>query len=186
MGVRLRVNFMKYQMKKLILVSWIMWSGVVLKAQLSDSTFWKNMALETANDLELTFKERNYKRYAELNHPKLVAMFGTVDDFAKMMEQQMATIEKEVKIDSIDFGVPFNFVKCDSSINCLLSQSMIMRLGDSIGMRSTVYLLGVSDDVGKTWYFVDASNGAAFLDLIAPRRCKDFIIPDKKQEFIKK
>lgn len=172
-------------MKNVLLICGVMLCCGILKGQTADSTFWKNMALETANDLELTFKERDYKRYAKLNHPKLIAMFGTEDDFAKMMEQQMGAIEKEVKIDSIDFGIPFNFLKCDSTINCLLSQTMMMQLGDTLAMRSTVYLLGVSDDSGKTWYFVDASNGAPFLDLIVPRRCKDFTIPDKKQEFIR-
>ena len=169
---------------KNVILCWALMCGMgVLKAQ-SDSTFWKNMALETANDLELTFKEHDYKRYAELNHPKIVSMFGTMDDFAKMMEEQMAAIENEVKIDSIDFGVPFNFVKCDSAINCILSQTMIMRMGDTLAMRSTVFLLGNSDDNGKTWFFLDATNGASFLDAIVPNRCKMLEIPARKEEFI--
>ena len=151
----------------------------------ADSTFWKNMALETASDLEMTFREHDFKAYALLNHPKLIEMMGTVDDFATMMEQQMKQIEAEVQIDSIDFGVPFNFMKCDNSINCLLPQTLFMRISDTLAMRSTVYLLGVSENGGKKWYFVDATNGEQYLDAIVPNRCKVFAIPNKEQEYIR-
>ena len=151
----------------------------------SDSTFWKNMASETASDLEMTFREHDFKAYALLNHPKLVEMMGTVDDFAKIMEEQMKQIEAEVKIDSIDFGVPFNFMKCDNSINCLLPQTLFMRISDTLAIRSTVYLLGVSENGGKKWYFVDATNGEQYLDAIVPNRCKIFAIPNKEQEYIR-
>jgi hypothetical protein len=155
-----------------------------LKAQ-TDSTFWKNMASETASDLEITFREHNFKAYALLNHPKLIEMMGTADDFATMMEEQMKQIEAEVKIDSIDFGIPFNFMKCESSINCLLPQTLFMRISDTLAMRSTVYLLGVSENGGKKWYFVDATNGEEYLDAIVPNRCKVFVIPNKEQEYIR-
>ncbi len=151
----------------------------------SDSTFWKNMALETASDLEMTFREHDFKAYALLNHPKLVEMIGTVDDFSTMMQEQMKQIEAEVKIDSIDFGVPFNFIKCENSINCLLPQTLFMRISDTLAMRSTVYLLGVSENGGKKWYFFDATNGEQYLDAIVPNRCKIFAIPNKEQEFIR-
>ena len=151
----------------------------------SDSTFWKNMALETASDLEMTFRDRDFRAYAKLNHPKLVEMMGTVDDFATMIDEQMKQIEAEVKIDSIDFGVPFNFMKCDNSINCLLPQTLFMRISDTLAIRSTVYLLGVSENGGKTWYFVDATNGEQYLDAIVPNRCKVFAIPNKEQEYIR-
>ena len=151
----------------------------------ADSIFWKNMASETASDLEMTFREHDFKAYAQLNHPKLIEMMGTVDDFATMMEEQMKQIEAEVKIDSIDFGVPFNFKKCETSINCLLPQTLFMSISDTLAMRSTVYLLGISENGGKKWYFVDATNGEQYLDAIVPNRCKVFAIPNKEQEYIR-
>ena len=151
----------------------------------ADSIFWKNMASETASDLEMTFREHDFKAYAQLNHPKIIEMMGTVDDFATMMEEQMKQIEAEVKIDSIDFGVPFNFKKCETSINCLLPQTLFMRISDTLAMRSTVYLLGISENGGKKWYFVDATNGEQYLDAIVPNRCKIFAIPNKEQEYIR-
>ena len=171
-------------LKKIIFLLMLIPLSINLKAQ-TDSTYWKNMALEVASELELTFRDRNFKAYAQLNHPKLVEMMGTVDDFAQMMEEQMAQIEVEAKIDSIDFGVPFNFVKCEKSINCLLPQTLIMSVSDSLSLKSVVYLLGISEDSGNTWYFIDASNGEEFLDAIIPNRCKIFVIPKKEEEFIR-
>ena len=170
---------------KLILFSLVFFTiHAPIRAQ-SDSTFWKNMASETASDLEMTFRERDFKAYALLNHPKLVEMIGTLDDFANMMEEQMKQIEAEVKIDSIDFGIPFHFMKCETSINCLLPQTLFMRMNDTLAIRSTVYLLGISENGGKKWYFVDATNGEQYLDAIVPNRCKIFAIPNKEQEYIR-
>ena len=154
-----------------------------LKAQ-NDSIYWRDNAILRSGELEITFKMRDYKYYAALNHPKLVQMMGGVQAFAKTLEEEMIKIETEIKIDSMDFGTPFNFMKCDSALNCLLPQTMILRLNDTMALRSTVYLLGTSEDGGKTWYFVDGSNGATFLDAIVPVRCKLLAIPNREQEFL--
>ena len=165
-----------------------LFSTILLRGQteLSDSLIWKKAALLRAVELENTFKIRDYKFYAQINHPKIVEMMGGSDAFAKTLEEQMKEIEKEVKMDSTDFGVPFNFVKCDSNVvNCILPQTIYIKLQDTLTMKSTVFLLGNSDDNGRTWYFLDASNGSEFLDAVVPKRCKILAIPDKKQEFIR-
>jgi hypothetical protein len=151
-----------------------------------DTIFWRDNAILRAGELEITFKMKDYKHYASLNHPKLVEMIGGEAAFAKMLEEQMSTLEQSIKIDSMDFGDPYQFTKCDSDsiINCLLPQTMLIRLDDTLTMRSTVYLLGVSEDKGNSWYFLDASNGATYLDALVPNRCKDFIIPERQQAFI--
>lgn len=151
----------------------------------TDSTYWKNMALEVASQLELTFRDRNFKEYAKLNHPKIIEMMGSIEDFSVMMEDQMKQIETEAHIDSVDFGIPFNFVKCDKSINCLLTQTLLMSVSDSFSVKSTVYLLGISEDDGTTWYFLDASNGEEYLDAIVPDRCKYFAVPEKEMSYIR-
>jgi hypothetical protein len=152
-----------------------------------DTTFWRDNAILRAGELEVTFKVKDYKHYASLNHPRLVDMIGGEAAFAKMLEEQMTALEQAIKIDSMDFGDPYQFTKCssnDSIINCLLPQTMIIRMDDTLRMRSTVYLLGVSEDKGNTWYFLDASNGASYLDAVVPDRCKDLIVPKPQQEFI--
>jgi hypothetical protein len=170
-------------MKKLLLYL-IFFTSIPIFAQ-SDSTFWKDNAVLRAGELEITFKTKDYKYYASLNHPKLVEIMGGTEKFAQTLEEQMKQIEAEVKIDSMDFGYPFNFIRCDSNtINCILPQTMILRISDTMALRSTVYLLGTSDDVGKTWYFLDGSNGAFFLDAIVPFRCKTLVIPEREQEFL--
>lgn len=170
-------------MKKLLINIILFFTPLSIFAQ-NDSIFWKDYAILRAGELEITFRTKDYKYYASLNHPKLVEMMGGKDKFAQTMEEQMKQIETEVKIDSMDFGEPFNFIKCDTTVNCILPQTMIIRMSDTMALRSTVYLLGTSDDDGRTWYFVDASNGATFLDTIVPFRCKTLVIPEREQEFL--
>ena len=171
-------------MKKLLKYLIFFFTPLSIFAQ-RDSVFWKDNAVLRAGELEITFKMKDYKYYASLNHPKLVDMMGGRDKFAQTIEEQMKQIEAEVKIDSMDFGEPFNFVKCDSNtVNCILPQTMILHISDTMAMRSTVYLLGTSEDAGKTWYFLDGSNGAFFLDAIVPFRCKTLAIPEREQAFL--
>ena len=154
-----------------------------IKAQ-KDSIFWKNNAMVRAGELEITFKMRDYRYYASLNHPKLVEMMGGIDAFTKTIEEQMTQIEREMKIDSIDFGEPFGFMKCDSVINCILPQTTFLRLNDTMALRATNYLLGTSDDDGNTWFFVDGTIEVAYLDIILPKRCTLLAIPKREEEFL--
>jgi hypothetical protein len=153
-------------------------------SQVADTFSWKFNAQLRAYALDSTFKTAAYKDYAQLNHPKLVELMGGVDEFAKILEEQMKQIEAEITIDSMKFEEPYSFIACDSAINCLLPQTMYFRINDSMGMRSKVYLLGNSEDKGMTWYFVDGSNGAMFLDTVLPFRCKTLEIPEKEIKMI--
>ena len=169
-------------MKKLLYL--IFFTPLSIIAQ-RDSIYWKDNAILRAGELEITFRLKDYKYYASLNHPKLVEMMGGVEKFAQTMDEQMKQIEAEVKIDSMDFGTPFNFMKCDSqTVNCILPQTMTLHISDTMALRSTVYLLGTSEDVGKTWYFLDGSNGALFLDTLVPFRCKTLAIPEREETFL--
>ncbi len=160
----------------------LLFSASILRGQL-DSVYWKESAHVKAIQLEIAFKMRDYRYYAELNHPKIVEMLGGKDKFVSVLSDQMKQVEEEVKIDSIDFGLPFNFSRCDSVVNCLLAQTMFMRLTDTMAMRSTIYLIGHSEDFGREWYFFDASNGAQLLDIVAPKRCKTLAVLPPEREF---
>jgi hypothetical protein len=99
----------------------------------------------------------------------------------------MRDIEKEIQIDTFSFGEPYNFVKSDSIVQCTMAQTMVMSSKDSTyEIRSKIYLLGISTNSGKTWFFLDSTNGAEFLDAVEPRRLKNYQVPDKEQSFTNK
>jgi hypothetical protein len=152
----------------------------------ADTAIWRVNAQDQARRLDSAFKEKNWMRYAKLNHPKLVQLMGGEDAFAQTMKDEMHKVDSLVKIDTMYFGTPYYFVSCDSSINCLLPQTMLIELNDTSLLRSRVYLVGSSEDKGRTWYFVDGSNGAQFLDEVISNRCKNLVIPDKQQKFIRR
>jgi hypothetical protein len=185
MGVEgLDLVTIKLKTMKKLLQYLIFFTPLISFAQ-SDSIFWKDNAVLRAGELEITFRVKDYKYYASLNHPKLVEMMGGTEKFAETLADQMKQLEAELKIDSMDFGEPFNFMKCDSNtVNCILPQTMIVHISDTMAIRSTVYLLGTSEDAGRTWYFLDGSHGAFFLDAIVPFRCKTLVIPEREQALL--
>lgn len=174
-------------MKRKILILIGIIGHFIVFAQAGDTLVWLQSASESAFQLHKSFTERDFEAYAKLNHPKLVEMMGGQDSFANTLYTQMKQIETEISIDSFSFGEPYNFIKKDTILHCTLPQTMVMRSLDStFHIRSRIYLLGVSDNNGKTWFFLDTTNGAMFLDMVEPRRIRDYEVPEKEQEFIPK
>ena len=157
-----------------------------LKAQNSperDTLVWQLSATVRAGELEAFFNLRKWDSYVRYNHPKLIKMMGGAEKMTETVTQQMQTIESEMTIDSFDFGKPIGFVKCESMINCLLSQTIILTSKkDSKSVRVTNFLLGVSEDEGITWYFIDPDIDAELLDKIVPNKCKNLKIPKRTSE----
>ena len=152
----------------------------------TDTAIWRLNAQNQAQRMDSAFKEKNWTRYAKLNHPRLVEAMGGEVAFAQIMRDEMHKVDSLVKIDTMYFGTPYFFVSCDSSINCLLPQTMLIEMNDTSLLRSRVYLVGSSEDHGRTWFFIDGSNGAEFLDVVIPKRCKNLAIPEKQQAFIRR
>ena len=157
-----------------------------LKAQkslVSDTLAWQISATKRASELEAFFNLRKWDSYVRYNHPKLIQMMGGVKKMTETVTQQMQTIENEMTIDSFDFGKPKGFVKCDSMVNCLLSQTLVLTSKKDLkSVRVTNFLLGVSEDKGSTWYFIDPDIGSELLDKIVPNKCKNLKIPRRISE----
>jgi hypothetical protein len=173
-------------MNKIILLIVVMCGALNKMMAQADTAIWRVNAQDQAQRLDSAFKEKNWTRYAKLNHPRLVEAMGGETAFAQTMQDEMHKVDSMVKIDTMYFGTPYFFVSCDSSINCLLPQTMLIALNDTSMLRSRVYLVGSSEDNGRTWFFVDGSNGAEFLDVVIPKRCKNLAIPEKQQAFIRR
>jgi hypothetical protein len=173
-------------MNKIIFVIALMCMMTSKMIAQADTAIWRLNAQDQAQRLDSAFKQKNWTRYAKLNHPRLVDAMGGEAAFAQTMQDEMRKVDSLVKIDTMYFGTPYFFIECDSSINCLLPQTMLIELNDTSLLRSRVYLVGSSEDKGRTWYFVDGSNGAEFLDVVIPNRCKNIVIPEKQQAFIRR
>jgi hypothetical protein len=173
-------------MRKIVFLIALMFMMMSKMIAQIDTAIWRLNAQDQAQRLDSVFKQKNWTRYAKLNHPRLVEAMGGEAAFAQIMQDEMHKVDSLVKIDTMYFGTPYFFVSCDSSINCLLPQTMLIEMNDTSLLRSRVYLVGSSEDNGRTWYFVDGSNGAEFLDVVIPNRCKNIVIPEKQQAFIRR
>ena len=148
-----------------------------------DTLIWQLSATVRASELDAFFNLRKWDSYVRYNHPKLVQLMGGAEKMTETVTQQMKTIESEVTIDSFGFGKPINFVKCVCMMNCLLSQTIVItQKKDAKSIRVTNFLLGVSEDEGSTWYFIDPDIGNESMDKIIPNRCKNLKIPPRKLE----
>ena len=157
-----------------------------LKAQTNpekDTLIWQLSATVRAGELEAFFNLRKWDSYVRYNHPKLIKLMGGTDKMIETVAKQMQTIEAEMTIDSFGFGKPNFFEKCDSMVNCLLPQTILLTSKKDLKtVRVTNFLLGASEDEGITWYFIDPDIGFEVLDKIIPKRCRKLQIPARKIE----
>lgn len=143
----------------------------------ADSLEFKIYISERASELRRTFGTKEFEDYASLNHPKILAAYGGEEQFADMVALTVSAIEQEgAKIDSLFFGNPTRFRKCDTLLTCILPQRMTVHF-DKKHIQTTIYLLGVSTD-GEKWYFLDTTfGGKEMLEAIVPTLCLSDLPP---------
>ena len=170
---------MKYTLLFLIVMGMICRANAQNNPE-KDTLTWQLSASVRSSELDAFFNLRKWDSYVRCNHPKLIKLMGGAEKMTETVTKQMQTIEASMTIDSFEFGKPRDFIKCEGIVNCLLSQTFVLSSKkDAKSVRVVSYLLGVSEDEGITWYFIDPDIGTELLDKIVPNRCKTLKIPPR-------
>lgn len=134
---------------------------------------------------EATFKE-DYQTVIAYTHPSLIAISGGKDKLHQLIVERMQELKSQ-GITSINgsIGSPGKFYRSGNELFCLLPEDIIITA--SAGRyHSKSYLLGVSNDNGKNWTFLDVgSMPVNTLHRLLPNFNNDLKIPPPvKPEFL--
>lgn len=106
------------------------------------------------------FAKGNYAVMADHTYPKMLAMMGGKEAFVKLLSTQMGTMKKQgLSVEKVVIGEPGQIYTAGTELHCLVPQTVTVKMQGKY-VTSTTHLLAVSDDKGKTWTFVDTSNGS--------------------------
>ena len=138
-----------------------------------------NLQLKTMKDL--LFAE-NYEEFTTYVYPKVYQMMGGKD---KMIEATKFALRK-MKNDGfnfldIQFSEPSKFIKKGNETQFTITQNLLMQTpkGKILGSYT---LIGISNDNGKNWKFIDTSGKSKAIMLkYFPNLSPDLIIKDKTQ-----
>ncbi|MFD0792952.1 hypothetical protein ACFQZX_04945 [Mucilaginibacter litoreus] len=125
-----------------------------LSAKAQDSTFVKKLADKLA---KATFSG-DTKTVVNLTYPELVKLSGGKEAMQKLITERTEALKSRgvLKFDGW-VNQPGPFYTAGNQVHCLVPETVVMFVFNGRYISHS-YLLGVSDDQGKTWTFLDVGN----------------------------
>lgn len=122
-------------------------------------TDYPNLKIQ-AEELAKAFDRRDYERVASLTHPKLVGLMGGPKGMAAILARSMKRAEEteNVKFLSTTVGEPGEVIRVERQLFAIVPTTLRMRVSEGV-LVGEAFMIGVSEDDGENWTFVDGSGG---------------------------
>ena len=148
---------------------------------------YPNLKLQATQLSEATLRG-DYATAERLTYPKLIEVMGGSRLFRESITAAMKELEASgVKIESLSVGEPRDFLEADQSIYAIVPTTLKMKVAEGILVGESA-LIGISDDKGINWTFVD-SAGASDKELrkaLFPSVAEKLRIPERKRPVLQK
>ena len=118
----------------------------------------KEAARRDATAMYVAFLDGDLDRYASYAYPGLLKLFGGKLKLIATIEKERPSMEaKGLRIESAEVGAVTQLVETKSELQAILPLTQVMTVpGGEVHMPGS--LLGISEDRGKTWTFMDSSK----------------------------
>lgn len=104
------------------------------------------------------FLAGDYENFVNYTYPKLIEMMGGKSNMVKATEQGMEKMKSNgFSFLDISFKKPSKFLKKDNELQCSFTQVIVMRTPTG-KIESEYTLIGISNDNGQNWTFIDTSG----------------------------
>lgn len=155
-------------MIRLLCLCAVLFCSVTTYAQ--DTVLVKRLADKFA---KATFNS-DFKTILSLSYPPLVKLSGGRDTMEKIMHERTAEL-KGRGVMQFDGWVnaPGPFYKAGDKVHVLFPETVVMKMINGRYISHS-YLLGISEDKGKTWTFMDVGN--------MPANVLQHLLPDLSRE----
>jgi hypothetical protein len=130
--------------------------------------------------------EEDYKTVIDYTLPKIVEMMGGKEAAVAMTKTQMDKMKQDSSfILKVDLGEPQEIIKVENQLQCVIPQTLYMSIAGA-KYRIDGGTIGVSDDAGKTWYFLNIQqNDLNFLRMFLPLLSEKHQFPKKTFDLMK-
>lgn len=143
----------------LLLICLLVLQTTVSKAQIENEERVKTSAFLAAKTMDNALVIKDYDKYVEYNHPKVLAQVeGGRSGMVMQVADQVATIEESGNlITAVWPGKPEFVVDTAGEYQCTMQQFMEYRLPEG-KVKAETTIIGISQDKGKNWYFLDVAG----------------------------
>jgi hypothetical protein len=148
----------------------------------SNFTFSQNQFSEKIKhdclDMVEAMKNKNYNVILAYTYPKIIEMGGGKEKLLDLMKKSFDQMEKEgFTFENQIIKSPGKIFSAGNELHCIVPKETIMNSPRG-KFKATYYLLAISKDKGKKWYFLETHKfNDQNLKLILPNFNKELIIP---------
>ena len=127
----------------------------------------------------------DYSTLADHTYPKIVAQMGGKEKMIATIKQGLEQMNAQgFSFADATVGSPGKFYKAGTEIHCLIPQRIALKSSNSRIVNNS-YLLAVTKDGGKFWYFLDINRGTySKIPQLFPNFNKKLVIPEPTQPSI--
>lgn len=146
-------------MKKIGLIAVSLYSFLNGNAQIADQEGAKQSAFAAAKAMDEALIQRRYDDYVSYNHPRVLeSIEGGKAGMVKQVANQMAQINESGNIITAVWPqMPSVVIDTAGEWQAAITQYMAYRLPEG-KIKATTTIIGISQDQGKQWYFIDAAG----------------------------
>jgi hypothetical protein len=116
-------------------------------------------AKKQAKQIGRAFMQKDYAFIVDWTYPRVVELGGGYDNMLGLITAEMEAIEREdsLVVKSFKVGKPYNLLQTNPEWYCIVPKISVFDM-PTLTMISHSCLVGVSDDKGKSWTFVDCNG----------------------------
>lgn len=178
------VIFKRNTMKHLQLLLISFFTVVTLYAQSNkaDSATAASNLKSAGEKMVHLFVEKNYDEYVKFVHPQIIKLSGGKDKMIDAIKNSLKEIEDEgFAFNKVSIGTPSEIISTTADMESVVPQILELKAQGGL-MVATSYLLAISNDKGKTWYFIDTSGKTLDqMKTIFPQLSNKLVIPEKTE-----
>lgn len=177
-----------YSMKHLTILTLLLGTLFICQGQAKfDTTGSAHNLTVASNKMVKFFLDKNFAQYVNYIHPKILAMLGGKDSMALFLQKSMVQMKQQgYAITNVTIGTIGTILINSAELQCVVPQVLEIKTTEG-RLVSTGYLLGISDDKGKTWSFIDTGgNPLSKIQTMFPNLDNRLVIPPKQQPVLYK
>ena len=141
----------------------------------------------SAQKMGQLFIDKDYAGYVKYVHPQILSLSGgQVKMIALLKNSLRQTEDQGFSFQNVSIGEPSKIISKNSELQSVVPQILELKTRDG-KIVATSYLLAISSDQGKSWYFIDTGGKTlAQLKSSFPSLSNDLVIPKKEQPIFKR
>ncbi|KAA5536771.1 hypothetical protein F0919_03620 [Taibaiella lutea] len=154
-------------------------------AQQSSTNIFSTEIKSQGEEMARLFLKKDYKTFSAYTYPKIKEMMGGEQGEVKALTELMGNMEADgFAMLSLKIGEPHAIIKQGDELQCVVPQTIEMNTPKG-KIVSETYLIAISMDNGKKWFFIDTSTtDIDEMRKVLTNLSKELIIPEKKKTLI--